>query len=368
MYSTYFNGWIGKLDEYWSKEERENLFSSLFSYYHRTITSGQKLFIGFDHNQTSKYMAIQAAEFFSQNGIPVFISNRPLSTSMLQVITKERYGCGALSFVRDDYPFPYIGLKACDIDGKFIKKKDIASVGEFKKQKKQPLDWFDPILNLKNYLETNFGLPETHRSLNSLVWNSMYSPLSPILEELFIDIFNKKGIDAYTINSYENTVTKDIINEFELQEQIDLTMIKMNEFLCHYGVTTSPDLTKIDLLTEKKGKVLAVSFEEIVSRILPYLNLKESIIISDEISFSRSLIKTELEIKKVSEKHFLKSIQNEPFSVAIDGNYNIYLQCELFPNHFAVLFCLYHSLIYVAQDKKPISKLKTSIENKEAKI
>ena len=73
MYSSYFNGWIGTLDEFWTKDEREKLFCSLFAYNYNLIKKKKKLFISYDHNQSSKYIAVQAAEFFSQNGIPVFI-------------------------------------------------------------------------------------------------------------------------------------------------------------------------------------------------------------------------------------------------------------------------------------------------------
>jgi phosphomannomutase len=361
MYSSYFNGWIGKLDEFWTKEQRLKLFSSLFSYFQKQIHSGQKLFIGYDHHQSSKYMAKEAADFFSQNGIPVFISNRPLTTSMIQVITKERYGCGSLSFVCDDYSFPYVGLKASNMEGIFINKNDLNLVGEFKKQKKQPVDWFDPVLNLKNYLEVNFDFSTTGKAMNSLVWNAMHSPLSPILEEIFVDVFNKKSIDAYTINSYENTLTKDVITDFEIQEQIDLTSLKMSEYLCQYGVTTSPDLSKFDVLVEKNSKIQPVSFEKIITRIVPYLKHKEKIIISNEVSLLK-LQDIGLEIIKVPDKEFFKVIKNEPFSIAIDGNYNIYLQSELFPNPFATLFCLYHSLIYIPDKKKSQNK---KLDNKE---
>lgn len=357
MYSSYFNGWIGKMDEWWIKENRNILFSSLSTYFHKHISSGQKLFIGFDHHQSSKYMATVASEFFSQNGIPVFIANRPLSTSMLQSISKERYGCGTLSFVRDDYSFPYIGMKASNLDGEYIKKAQL-NVGDLKKQKKQPIDWFDPLLNLKNYIGTHFDFPDIDKASNSLLWNSMHSPLSPILEELFIDIFNKKSIDAYTINSYEDTLTKNVITEIDIQEQIDQTSLKMNEFLCHYGVTTSPDLSKFDVLVEKKGKITPIPFEEIISKIRPYIRSKEPIIISDEIMFSKILC-TSLEFKKVPDKNFSSFIKKEPFSIAVDGEYNIYLQGELFPNHFAVLFCLYHSLIYT-KDTKTSTNISTT--------
>ncbi|WP_456364423.1 hypothetical protein [Priestia aryabhattai] len=357
MYSSYFNGWIGKLDEFWGKEERETLFHSLLLYTHNLMSSGQKLFIGYDHNESSKYIAKQAAEYFSSNGVPVFISNRPITTSMIQIIAKERFGCGSLSFVRDDYQFPYVGLKASNADGKFLSKKDLSLVGESKKHKKQPIDWFDPLLNLKNYLEANFIFPNENKSINNLLWNAMYSPSSPILEELFINILNKKSIDAYTINSYENTLTKDLLNEFEFQEQIDGTTLKMDEYLCHYGITTSPDLSKFDLLRENKGTIYPVPFEEIVSMIIPYLKVKECVIISDEISFTKKS-SINLEVKKVSDKHFFKSLKEHPFSIAIDGNYNIYLQGEFFPNHFASLFCLFHSLLHSPNksDSKNIQK------------
>ncbi|MEM4992353.1 hypothetical protein WKH56_07430 [Priestia sp. SB1] len=357
MYSSYFNGWIGTLDDFWTKDEREKLFRSLFAYNYNLISSGQKLFISYDHNKSSKYIAVQAAEFFSQNGIPVFISNRPLSTSMIQVIAKERFGCGSLSFVRDDYCFPYVGLKVSDSNGKFITKKDLTLVGEFKKHKKQPIDWFDPLLNLKNYLETNFKFTNSTNAMNSLLWNAMHSPLSPVLEELFVQTFNKKSIDAYTINSYESTLTKDVLNEFEFQEQIDITSLKMNEYLCQYGMTTSPDLSKFDLVEEKKGNVYPVSFEEIVSRIIPYLNIEEKLIISDSISFLKKP-NLDLEILKVSDKNFFDVLKQEPFSIAIDANYSIYLQGELFSNPFATLFCLYHSLLYSPEIKNSLNKAK----------
>ena len=353
MYSSYFNGWIGKLDEFWTKPQRLKLFSSLFVYFQKRIHSGQKIFIGYDNNQAAKYLAIEAAEFFSENGIPVFISNRPLITSMLQIITKERYGCGSLSFVCDDYSFPYVGLKASNMEGIFINENDLNMVEEFKKQKKQPIDWFDPVLNLKNYLENHFDFSNPGKAMNSLVWNAVHSPLSPILEEIFVDIFNKTSIDAYTINSYENTLTKDVITEFDIQEQIDLTSLKMNEYFCQYGVTTSPDVSKFDVLTEKNGKIQPVSFEEIVKRIIPYLNYKETIIISENVPLFKGQNKNfDLKIKRISDRDFFNVIKNEPFSIAIDGNENIYLQSELFPNSFATLFCLYHSLIYIPKKNR----------------
>lgn len=364
MYSSLFNGWIGKIDKEWAEENREKLFLSLINYYQHHITSGQKLFVGYDCDELSRYIAMEAAELFSKNGIPVFISNRPLATSMLQVVTKERYGCGSIAFVHDDYPFPCVGLKASNMEGKFISNKDLLALGELKKQKKQPIDWFDPLLNLKNYLETNLELDKSSKVLNSLVWNSIHSPLSPILEEIFVEMFSKTSIDAYTLNSYENLLIKDKIYNVEIQEQVDLTNIKMNEFLCHYGVTTSPDLCKIDVLEDKKGIIQPVSFEDIVNRIIPYIKSNKQIVISDELSFINKSSK-ELKVKKVAEKSFLRTIEDEEFSLAVDGDYNIYLQNELFPNQFATLFCLYHSLLCVPQQKKHILNYKKSTQEME---
>jgi hypothetical protein len=177
-----------------------------------------------------------------------------------------------------------------------------------------------------------------------------------------MDIFNKKSIDAYTINSCENTLMKDVVTDFDMQEQIDLTSLRMSEFLSHFGITTSPDLSKFDLIEDKNGKVSPVPFEEIIARILPYLKIKEKIIISDEISFSRKMLNNAIEVKKVSEKSFFNAIRQEPFAIAIDGDYNLYLQSELFPNHFAALFCLYHSLIYISGKKKSTKLSETQKE------
>ncbi|MCK2000647.1 hypothetical protein MZM54_04500 [[Brevibacterium] frigoritolerans] len=367
MYSSYFNGWIGKMDETWNKENREQLFSNLFNYYHKNLLSGQKIFIGFDHNQSSKYMAIEASNFFSQNGIAVFISNRPLTTSMLQVITKERYGCGSLSFVCDDHSFPYVGLKASNTDGVFINNKNILVTDKIKMNKKQPVDWFDPILNLKNYIKTNFEIEKDGKAINSLVWNAMHSPLSPVLEEIFIEVTNKKSIDGYTINSFEHTLTKDTLMDYEIQEQIEFTELKMNEYLCQFGVTTSPDLSKIDLLNEKEGKLLPIPLENIISRIIPYLKHKENIIISDDISFRKQKNFT-LDIVKIPDAQFLNEIQNNSFSIAIDGNYNIYLQNEAFPNQFATLFCLFHSFIFSPATKESLKKKTIISQTEETKI
>ena len=131
----------------------------------------------------------------------------------------------------------------------------------------------------------------------------------------------------------------------------------MNEYLCQYGITTSPDLSKFDVVEERKGNVYPVSFEEIVSRIIPYLNIEGKLIVSDGISFTKKS-NMNLEIQKVSDKNFFKIIKQDPFSVAIDGNYNIYLQGELFSNQFATLFCLYHSLLYSPVIKNPLNKSK----------
>lgn len=354
MYSSFFQGWVGKMDESWSKKEREKLFFSLISYYNKEMSPGQKLFISFDHNQTSKYMAIEAANFLSNYGLPIFISNRPLSTSMLQTITKERFGCGSLSFANDDYPFPYVGLKASTRDGIFLSNKHLNKPQDISPlQKKQQLEWFEPSLNLKHYLETNFIIPTDSIPINSLLWNAMFSPSSPILEELFIEIFNKKSIDAYTINSFETSLASDIKTEIDMQEQLDITRMKMDQFLTGYGITTSSDLVKIDIQRLVYNKISVIELDEIAKRVFPYLKTKDKLIISDRIPYSsEKMLKEQFPVKKVSQDMFYSTLCKETYSLAIDANGQIYLQNELFANQFATLFFLFHSFIYDNKNTK----------------
>lgn len=356
MYSLQYKGWIGKVDEVWIKETRTSIFSSLFQYYIKRITPGQKLFIGYDNNISSHYLAEEAAKYFSENGLPVFISNRPLATSMLQVITKERYGCGSLSFVVEDYEFPHVGLKASNMDGIFITPEDLTESFSTSKHKKQTMDGFDPTLNLKNYIESNLNLSGTHKPLKSLVWNAMNGPLSPLLEELFIEIFNKNSIDAYTINSVEYSLPKRLNSNKEFEEEIEQTCIKLNSYHCHYGITSTSDLTNIDIVKKEKETVTSLKFDDIIYRLFPYLGYQENMIISNDIIFDDEN-KCPVKITKVPEKEFFTSIKDNPFSIAVDSEYNIYIHNEQFPNHFAVLFCLFHSILY-SDSKEHYSKNK----------
>ncbi|MGN5651093.1 hypothetical protein [Bacillus sp. Brlt_9] len=358
MYSLQYKGWIGKVDEVWIKEARTSIFSSLFQYYIKRITPGQKLFIGYDNNISSQYLAEEAANYFSESGLPVFISTRPLATSMLQAITKERYGCGSLSFVVEDYKFPHVGLKASNMDGIFIAPEDLTDLSSTAKHKKQSMDSFDPTLNLKNYIENNLNLSTTSKPLQSLVWNAMHSPLSPILEELFIEIFDKNSIDAYTINSFENSIPKKSNINPEYQDEIEQTCIKLNSYHCNFGITTTSDLTNIDIVKKEKENITSLEFEDIIYRILPYLGYQENMIISEDITFNASK-KHPVNITKVSEGKFFGYIKENSFSIAIDSEYNIYIHNELFPNHFAVLFCLFHSILY-GKSKEHYSKSKIS--------
>ncbi|MGF7534922.1 hypothetical protein AAGG74_14725 [Bacillus mexicanus] len=353
MYSSFFNGWIGKMDETWSRKVREKLFSSLVSFFRKETSPGQKLFISFDHNQTSKYMALEAANYFCTYGIPVFISNRPISTSMVQVISKERFGCGSLSFVNDDYPFPYIGLKASTSEGTFLSDRNLNDSQDNSVTKKTQLEWFDPYLNLKHYIETNFDIPSHSIPIDSLVWNAMFSPSSPILEELFTDVFNKKSIDAYSINSFESSLANEIKIEIDMQEQLDVTRMMMDHFSTNYGITTSPDLTKIDIQRLSTNNVSNVEIEEIAKRVFPYLKTKDKLIISDRISYSsEKKLKDHFTVKKVPQDKFHSTLRNEYFSLAIDDNGQIYLQNELFANQFATLFFLLHSFIFSSKNTK----------------
>lgn len=344
MYSKLFDGWIGKLDEQWSQENRRSLLDSLCAYYQKHISSGQKIFIGYDHHPSSKYLAIEATNLFAEGGIPVFISNRPLTSSMIHTIALERCGCGSLSFTRDDYAFPYVGLKASKPDGSLLSKKDIENVGNCKKHKKQNIDWFDPIPNLKNYIETKFDLLNFQPSHKATLWNAMFSPSSPILEELFKNVCDSKAIEAYTLNSYENTLPRDMADDMEYQEQVELTATKTRDFYCQYGITTTPDLTSVNVLKAINNTSTFMTFEEKIEQIYPLLRSQGEILISDKAPF-KHLSKTKMCIT-VSDDTFRETIKEKDFAIAVDSELNIYLQNELFPNHFAVLFCLFHSTLF----------------------
>lgn len=345
MYSDFFNGWVGKIDDHWSQDKRRSLFDSICSYYQNHIASGQKLFISYDHYPTSKYLAVEAATFFSERDIPIFISNRPLTTSMIQIIATERFGCGALSFTRDDYSFPYVGLKASKANGRFLTKKDIVNVGNNKKHKKQNIDWFDPIPNLRNYIETKFESMDLLPADDSLLWNAMYSPSSPILEELFKGISGGSTTEAYTLNSYENTLPKDLKEEVDFQEEIELTMEKTQEFYCQYGITTSPDLTSICVTKANNIGATYMTFEEMIEHIYPSLLTKGDVLVSNKAPF-KYLPNTGLNIVNIEEENFWDIIKEKDFAIAIDSELNVYLKNELFPNQFAFLFCLIHSILF----------------------
>jgi phosphomannomutase len=342
-YTDNFNGWLGKTAKDFTYPSIHEVLLGLIKYYKDNGSPGQKIIIGYDSRFLAKEFADFAACIMASNGIKVFLSNRIVPSSVLAFSVLHKKSLGSLVFTGDDLDAKYIGLRAYDSRGHFLKAEDLG-ITENKKKKdietsefstrkwinKGFIEPFDPSICYENHIETQINFEAISPNVNKILFNPLFGSGIYYYDRLL----SKNNIHGYTVDNDAVSDFKNIIPNPSLhKEQLYQDMIFKNADL---GFIVSPDCTSFKFIVGPK--VLTV--EEVVALLLEKISGTSSnvdVIISDGIEINPKIIsRSKLNFIRTTQQDFLSTIQNQDYLLAVDHFGRVYFEYHGIPDALMV--------------------------------
>jgi phosphomannomutase len=366
-FSSKFNGWLGEVASDFTYENLYKVCMNLSLYYKENSTSGQKLIVGYD----TRFFAKKFAEFFSvlmaEQGIKVFLSNRPAPSSVLVTSSLHKKSMGTILFTGDEFDAEHLGLRAYNDKGFLMNESDLNSFSytpkkKFQYEKKNLKKWiakgfvepYDPGIIYSSFIEKTIDFSKITPTTTRVLFNPLFG--SGIF--YFDRILHEQNVLGYTID-------REYVSDFKgIEPSPSIHFEKVYEDMvfhgAEYGFILSPDCSAFQFLIGPQR----LSIQEMVYLFAERFfdkGLEGKILLSDNIKLNASVFKNfNSQFDIVSDDQFQSSLRSERYMLAIDQFGRFY-----FERHGAAdaLLCGYYLIEILNNKSLTPAKLEQKIKN-----
>ena len=264
------SGWRGIISRDFTYDNLELATSAIARYLHKSGNAKKGIIVGYDTRFMSDLFAKTAADVLSNNGIPVFLTDRDTPTPAIAYHIIKKHAAGAINISASHNPPEYSGIKySSDLGGPADDhithsiEKEISSPSLQKKKKPGKITIFDPKHLYLKRLEDLIDFSIIRKRKPKIAIDCRFGTSRGYLDY----ILKKSGAAITVLNNYIDplfgggTPNTDAINLSQLKK----TVLKTKSTL---GLATDGDADRFGII-DRDGSF--ISANEVIAIVLDYL-------------------------------------------------------------------------------------------------